>query len=119
MGAESGGLVVITTEGFSVFNPIRGRQGTLDILDTLTAVQELGTVSLAGQDVEHYHGTLDIDRLIEKELDAMGLQGAERRETLANLASMRSARIGVELWVAPETSRIARMKLDGRIPYTT
>ena len=120
LGADSGGVVVITTEGnLGLFNPIRGTQGMLDILDTMTVIQGPDTISLAGQDVEYYLGALDIIRLIEKELDAIGLQGAERQEALTNAESLRSASINVELWVDPETSRIVRLKRDGRIPYTT
>ncbi len=47
------------------------------------------------------------------------LQGAEGQEALTNIESFRSASINVELWVDPETSRIVRLKRDGRIPYTT
>ena len=120
LGAEPGGVVVITAEGgLSALNPIRGTQGVLDILDTFTKVQELGTVSLAGQDVEHYFGSLDIDQMIEQELDEMGLSDAELQEAIASFESFRSATLDAELWVDPESSRIVRMKLNGRIPFTT
>ena len=120
LGAKSDGVVVITTaSGFNIFNPIQGTQSTLDILDSLDMTQGPDTVIFAGKEAEYYVGDINMDRMVEKQLDAMGMQGAARQEAMANIGSLLSSTISLELWVNPDTSQITRMKLDGRIPTST
>lgn len=107
------GFTVIITDGFSVFNPVPTRQGTLQILDSLIEIEEL---SDGGNEVTHYRGRVDIDRIFEQQLAGVP-EGSPDYEASKQLLDMqRSAIIGVDLWIDNRDSTIREMKLDAEFP---
>ena len=117
-GQSSGNVVVITTEGFSVFNPVPSREGTLQLLDSLTDLVDLPDEVIDEVDTLHSRGRVDIDRIMDEQLAGLDPESPAYSETFEFLELQRSIRIDVELWISKEDFSIRQMSLDVEGPTT-
>ena len=117
-GRSSGNVVVITTEGFSVFNPVPSREGTLQLLDSLTDRADLPDEVIDGEDTLRSRGRVDIDGIMDEQLAGLDPESPAYSETLEFLELQRSIRIDVELWISKEDFSIRQMRLDVESPTT-
>ena len=118
-GQSSRDVVEIVVDGgFSVYNPIPSREGTLQLLDSLTELVELPEEDIDGVETLHYQGRVDVDRIMDEQVAALDPQRPAYRQTVEFLDLQRTIRIDVELWISSRDYTIRRMKLDGSSPTT-
>ena len=118
LGQSGGTVVVIASSGFSIFNPVPGREGTLQILDSLVDLEELPGEQIDRVDSLHYRGRVDIDRIIGEQVSGLDPESPVYQGTLDFLEVHRRARIDVDIWIGEEDFSIRQMKLDVEAPTT-
>ena len=112
------GLVFTEIVTDSIFTPVPSREGTLQLLDSLTDVEELPDVSVEGLAARHYLGKVDIDRIMDEHAATLDPASPGYAEDLAMLDVQRSIRIEVELWIDKEDSTVRQMRMDIESPVT-
>ena len=118
LGQSGGTVVVIASSGFSIFNPVPGREGTLQILDSLVDLEKLPGEQIDRVDSLHYRGRVDIDRIIGEQVSGLDPESPVYQGTLDFLEVHRRARIDVDIWIGEEDFSIRQMKLDVEAPTT-
>ena len=74
-GQSSQDVVQIVVDGgFSVYNPISIREGTLQLLDSLADLKELSEEEIDGVETLHYRGRVDVDRIMDEQVAALDRQ---------------------------------------------
>ena len=118
-GGQAGGtVVVITTGGFSIYNPVPSRDGTLELLDSLIDVSVLQDQEVDGVDSLHYRGRVDMDRVVDEWVDSLDPNSLDDTEAVKALDVQRTAEINVEMWIGKEDSSMRKLELDVRAPST-
>ena len=117
-GESSETVVVITTGGYSVFNPIPSKEGTLQLLDSLTDLGELPDEDLDRVDTLHFRGRFDIGRIVDEQLAGLDPETPGYGETLEFLELQRRTEIDIHLWISKADYSIQQMRIEGRSPTT-
>ena len=118
-GDQAGGtVVVITTGGFSIFNPIPSRDGTLEILDSLIEVSVLQDQEVDGVDSLHYRGRVDMNRVVDEVVAGLNPSSPGYLEATEVSNMQRTAEVDVNLWIGKEDSSMRKLELDVRAPAT-
>ena len=117
-GQSSGTVTIITTGGYSVYNPVPSREGTLQLLDSLTDLDELPDQEIDGVNTLRFRGRVDIDRIMDEQRSNLDPTSPAYQQSLDFLELQRSTRIDVELWISKEDDTVRKMQLDGRFPIT-
>jgi hypothetical protein len=119
-GGQTGGtVVVVTSGGFSIFNPLPTRDGTLQILDLLIDVSVLENQQIDGVDSLHYRGMIDMDRVVDEVLADFDSSSPGYAEAAEAFDIQRTAEISVELWFGKEDLFMRRLDMDVRSPGTS
>ena len=115
-GESTGSVVVITGGGYSVFNPIPSKEGTLQILDSLTDLEGLPDKQLDGEDARRFRGKVDMDRIVDEQIEGLDPESPQYDQTVELSSLQRSATIDVALWIGKEDSTLRQLKLDVQFP---
>ena len=117
-GQTGGVVVVITSGGLSIYNPVPSRDGTLQILDLLIDVDILEGQRVDGLDSLHYRGKIDMDRVVDEVLAGFDSSAPGYAEAAKAFDIQRTAEINVEMWFGRDDLYIRRLDMDVRAPGT-
>ena len=119
-GSQMGSTVIqISTDGFDVFNPFVGKEGTLQLLDSLVDLRELPGADIGGVQTTHYQGKVDIDKIMDDQAATLDPASPDYQANLDALDIQRKITISVDLWISKDGFQIRQMKLAGAAPVTT
>jgi hypothetical protein len=88
-------VVVVTTGGLSIYNPVPIRDGTLEILDLLISVEVLENQQIDGVENLRYRGKIDMDRVVDEVLAGFDSTAPGFAEAAEAFDIQRTAEIGV------------------------
>ncbi|MFC1963596.1 zf-HC2 domain-containing protein [Chloroflexota bacterium] len=111
---EPSGTVVIITD--SIFSPIPSREGTLQLLDSLTELEELPDEEIDGLVSLRYRGRVDIDRIVDEQIATLDPEWPRYEQMVEALEMQRTININVELWINKGNYSLLQMKLDAQSP---
>jgi hypothetical protein len=115
-GAQTGVVVIVTSGGLSIFNPVPTRDGTLQILDLLIDVSVLENQQIDGVDSLHHRGKIDMDRVVDEVLSSFDSSSPGYAEAAEAFDIQRTAEINVEMWFGKEDFFMRRLDMDVRAP---
>jgi hypothetical protein len=118
-GQAGGTVVVVTSGGFSIFNPVPSRDGTLQILDLLIEVDVLEDQVVDGVDSLHYRGRIDMDRVVDDVLAGFDSSSPGYAEAAQAFDLQRTAEINFDIWFGKDDLNIRRLDMDVRAPGTS
>jgi hypothetical protein len=109
-------VVVVTSGGFSIFNLVPSRDGTLQILDLLIDVEVLEDQRVDGVDSLHYRGKIDMDRVVDEVLAGFDSNAPGYAEAAKAFDIQRTAEINIEIWFGKDDLYMRRFDMDVRAP---
>ncbi|MFC1993698.1 anti-sigma factor family protein [Chloroflexota bacterium] len=112
--SESSGTVVVITD--SIFSPIPSREGTLQLLDSLTELEELPEEEIEGLASLRYRGRVDIDRIVDDQIALLDPESPGYEQMAEALEMQRSININVELWINKGDYSLLQINLDAQSP---
>ena len=113
---QTGIVVVITSGGLSIYNPVPTRDGTLEILDLLIDVEVLDEQRIDDVDSLHYRGKIDMDRVVDEVLAGFDSSKPGYAEAAEAFDIQRTAEINVEIWFGKDDLYMRRLDMGVRAP---
>jgi hypothetical protein len=112
-------IIDVSGEGaFNVFNPFPGKQGTLDLLNSLIDLSDLPDTEISGVQTTHHRGRVDIDKIVDEQAAILDPNAADYQANLDFLDIQRKIIINVDLWIGKDDFQIRQMRLEGIAPTT-
>jgi len=95
---------------------ILNKEDTLELLGSLTDLENLPDEKIEGIDCLHYRGRVDMERMIEEQKAGLDPTHLRYEEMLKGLEQLRDMKTEVELWIGKDDYLIRQVKQDMQVP---